>query len=159
MTNTEILTPLYEQELLGHTFTVYGTWENPLFLSKQVAEWIDYSYESRKKGIRKISQMMKMVDEDEKLKAVYNVTPTTNNVATTTRKTQETWFLNESGVYEILMQSRKPIAKSFKKQVKAILKEIRKTGSYNAQPKTQLEMLRELIDREEKKERLQLQQY
>ena len=40
------------------------------------------------------------------------------------------WFLTEDGLYEVLMQSRKPIAKQFKKKVKAILKEIRKTGSY-----------------------------
>lgn len=39
-------------------------------------------------------------------------------------------MLTESGLYEVLMQSRKPIAKQFKKGVKAILKEIRKTGGY-----------------------------
>ena len=33
------------------------------------------------------------------------------------------------------MQSRKPIAKQFKKKVKEILKEIRKTGSYSSTPK------------------------
>ena len=35
-------------------------------------------------------------------------------------------FLTEDGLYEVLMQSRKPIAKQFKKQVKTILKELRK---------------------------------
>ena len=33
-------------------------------------------------------------------------------------------------MYEVLMQSRKPIAKQFKKEVKNILKIIRKTGGY-----------------------------
>ena len=33
-------------------------------------------------------------------------------------------------MYEVLMQSRKPIAKQFKKEVKNILKQIRKTGGY-----------------------------
>lgn len=37
------------------------------------------------------------------------------------------WFLTEQGLYEC-MQSRKPIAKQFKKGVKAILKEIRTKG-------------------------------
>ena len=40
------------------------------------------------------------------------------------------WFLTEDGVYEVLMQSRKPIAKHFKKEVKAVLKSIRKHGAY-----------------------------
>ncbi len=39
-------------------------------------------------------------------------------------------MLTEAGLYEVLMQSRKPIAKEFKKGVKAILKEIRRTGGY-----------------------------
>ena len=41
-------------------------------------------------------------------------------------------FLTEDGLYEVLMQSRKPIAKQFKKGVKNILKTIRKTGTYTA---------------------------
>ena len=44
----------------------------------------------------------------------------------------EMWFLTEDGLYEVLMQSRKPIAKEFKKGVKEILKTIRKTGGYLA---------------------------
>lgn len=41
------------------------------------------------------------------------------------------WFLTEDGLYELLMQSRKPIAKQFKKQVKKMLKELRlKTNPY-----------------------------
>ena len=39
-------------------------------------------------------------------------------------------MLTEDGLYEVLMQSRKPIAKQFKKKVKEILKDIRKHGIY-----------------------------
>lgn len=39
-------------------------------------------------------------------------------------------YLTEDGLYEVLMQSRKPIAKQFKKKVKEILKLIRKDGGY-----------------------------
>nr|WP_296047659.1 BRO family protein [uncultured Blautia sp.] len=46
------------------------------------------------------------------------------------RPNQEYWFLTEDGLYEVLMQSRKPKAKEFKKEVKKILKSIRKTGGY-----------------------------
>lgn len=40
--------------------------------------------------------------------------------------------MTEDGLYEVLMTSRKPIAKQFKKEVKKILKEIRLTGGYVA---------------------------
>ena len=104
-----------EQVVLGKEFRMYGDIENPLFLAKDVAEWIEHS---------SITMMLKTIDEDEKIK----IRPkqclgllTTNN---------EYWFLTEDGLYEVLMQSRKPIAKQFKKKVKQILKQIRKTGGY-----------------------------
>ena len=40
------------------------------------------------------------------------------------------WFLTEDGLYEVLMQSRKPIAKEFKREVKRILKSIRRDGMF-----------------------------
>lgn len=63
---------------------------------------------------------MNIVDVDEKL--TYTICNSGQN--------REMWFLTEDGLYEVLMQSRKPIAKEFKKQVKAILKQIRTTGGY-----------------------------
>ena len=46
-------------------------------------------------------------------------------------KTNTTYsFLTENGLYEVLMLSRKPQAKPFKKKVKEILKSIRKNGAY-----------------------------
>lgn len=45
---------------------------------------------------------------------------------------RDVWFLTEDGLYEVLMQSRKPIAKQFKRGVKEILKSLRRTGSYSA---------------------------
>lgn len=64
--------------------------------------------------------MLDKIDEDEKL------------VGTLFRSGQnrEAWFLTENGLYEVLMQSRKPLAKEFKKKVKEILKSIRKHGLY-----------------------------
>ena len=98
-----------ERYLLGKQFKIYGDLENPLFLAKDVAEWIDYD-------ISNVSKMVNNVDEDEKL-----ITRINNTSAT---------FLTEDGLYEVLMLSRKPIAKQFKKEVKKILKLIRKTGIY-----------------------------
>lgn len=100
-----------EQEVLGKHFTVYGTADEPLFLAKDVAEWIEHS---------KPSIMIDTVDEDEKLR----------ETIFTSGQNREVWFLTENGLYEVLMQSRKPLAKEFKKKVKEILKSIRKHGLY-----------------------------
>lgn len=105
-----------EQVVLGKEFKVYGTFDEPYFLAKDVAEWIDYSFDS--KGNRDVNGMLRTVDEEEKHK---NINPNNNRVS---------WFLTEDGLYEVLMQSRKPIAKAFKKEVKKILKDIRKYGAY-----------------------------
>lgn len=111
---------LSETELLGHKFTVYGTAENPLFLAKEVAECIDYAKTSQ--GYYDVSRMVGTVDEEEKyLRTIF-----------VDGRNYEMWFLTEDGLYEVLMQSRKPIAKEFKKGVKEILKSIRKTGGYLA---------------------------
>lgn len=104
-----------QREVLNKDFKIYGDLENPLFLAKDVAEWIEHS---------SITMMLKSIDEDEKLKIrpKQSLGLLTNN--------NEYWFLTEDGLYEVLMQSRKPIAKQFKKEVKAILKDIRKNGVY-----------------------------
>ena len=95
-----------KQEVLGKEFKIYGTIEEPLFLAKDVAEFIEHS---------NVSSMLKSVDDDEKV---------INNIYTLGGN-QEMWFLTEDGLYEVLMQSRKPIAKQFKKKVKEILKSLR----------------------------------
>jgi prophage antirepressor-like protein len=117
---TEPIQVLSETELLGHKFTVYGTAENPLFLAKEVAECIDYA--KRSNGSYNTTMMLQSVDEEEKVA----------NIVDTLGGNQQVWFLTEDGLYEVLMQSRKPIAKEFKKGVKEILKSIRKTGGYLA---------------------------
>lgn len=115
---TNSIQVLSETELLGHKFTVYGTAENPLFLAKEVAECIDYAKTSQ--GYYDVSRMVGTVDEEEKhLRTIF-----------VDGRNYEMWFLTEDGLYEVLFQSRKPIAKEFKKGVKEILKTIRKTGGY-----------------------------
>lgn len=111
---------LNEQEVLGKQFKMYGTAENPLFKASDVAQMIDYSKDG--KGNYNVSAMISTVDEDEKQKIFTNLN--NNEVGS------NTWFLTEDGLYEVLMQSRKPIAKQFKKKIKEILKTIRKTGGY-----------------------------
>ena len=113
--STNPIQVLKQTELLGHQFTVYGTAENPLFLAKEVGEVLEYSESNS-------SQLTNLVDDDEKVR----------NIVTTPGGNQEVWMLTEDGLYEVLMQSRKPIAKQFKKGVKQILHEVRTTGGYIA---------------------------
>lgn len=104
---------LKQTELLGRKFDVYGTPQEPLFLAKEVAEMIEHTNHR---------VMLQSVDDEEKV---------VSNVYTLGGQ-QQTTLLTESGLYEVLMQSRKPIAKQFKKGVKAILRDIRTTGGYIA---------------------------
>ena len=94
--------------VLNTNFNMYGTIENPLFLAVDVAEMIEYS-------VDKTHQMLELVDDDEKL---------TDTIYRAGQK-REVWFLTENGLYELLMQSRKPLAKQFKFEIKKILRQIR----------------------------------
>lgn len=102
---------VHQQNVLGNEFKVYGTVEDPLFLAKDVAKWLGHS---------NTSKMIKDADLDENETEKHQLSTLTNSYSAL--------FLTEDGIYEVLMQSRKPIAKTFKKEVKKILKQIRLTG-------------------------------
>ncbi|WP_042372607.1 phage antirepressor KilAC domain-containing protein [Bacteroides neonati] len=104
---------LRKTTLLGKELTVYGDADNPLFLAKDVANWIEHSNAS------------KMVSD-----ADLSETDFVKDTLSTLTNSYSALFLTEDGLYEVLMQSRKPIAKQFKTGVKAILKEIRTKGAY-----------------------------
>ena len=101
---------LKQTELCGQQFKVYGSVQEPWFFAQDVAAMLQ---------LTNVSDMVQRVDDDERSK--FNL-----------GRQGDGWFLTENGLYEVLMQSRKPIAKVFKKGVKAILKEIRTTGGYLA---------------------------
>ena len=71
-----------ERIVLEKEFRIYGTVDNPLFLAKDVANWIEHSA---------VHMMMKSVDEDEKVR----------NIVSTLGGIQEAWFLTEDGLYEV----------------------------------------------------------
>lgn len=106
----EVLTVIQETEILGKKITVYNNIETPLFLASDVAEWIEHS---------QTSKMVKSVDDDEKLMGTLFLSG----------QNRDAWFLTEDGLYEVCMQSRKPIAKKMKKEIKKYLKSIRLTGA------------------------------
>ena len=105
------LTVIQETEILGKNILMYGSIDEPYFMATDVAKWIEHS---------NARSMIKTVDDDEKgVKNVY-----------TLGGIQSKWFLTEDGLYEVCMQSRKPIAKQMKKEIKKFLKQIRRTGGY-----------------------------
>ena len=83
--------PIGEWTIMRKTFTVYGSDQEPLLLGRDVASWIDYSKTSQ--GYYDVSNMMKLVDDDEKLLRNYFVAG----------QYREAWFVNEDGLYELLM--------------------------------------------------------
>lgn len=100
-----------KSNLLGKEIDVWGSVERPLFRANDLMNWL---------GIKNVTTLIERVDKEEVLKL---------NLSS---RSGETWFLTEDGLYEVLMSSRKPIAKQFKKGVKKILYEIRTKGGYLA---------------------------
>ena len=86
------LVPISEIVIQGKSFKVYGTSENPLFLARDVAEWIQHS---------KVSMMLKTVDEDEKLKRTLYVSG----------QRREVWLVTERGLKILLSNARNLKAK------------------------------------------------
>lgn len=103
--------------LMGREIDVYGTPDEPLFKAKDVAEWIGHTNAS------KMVADAELGEDDYKMVTLSTLT-----------NSYSALMLTEDGLYEVFMQSRKPIAKQFKKGVKDILKQIRRTGSFTAVP-------------------------
>ena len=102
---------LHKSTFLGKEIDVWGSVERPLFRANDLMNWL---------GIKNVTTLIERVDKEEVLKL---------NLSS---RSGDTWFLTEDGLYEVLMSSRKPIAKQFKKGVKKILHEIRTKGGYIA---------------------------
>lgn len=142
MVDNQNLTVIGSETVCNKTVNVFGTPEKPLFLAIDVANWIGHSNPSK---------MVSKIDEDEKM-VIF--TKTQKSEITKWNKPSESatyagnnyLFLTEFGVYEVLMQSRLPKAKEFKKGVKEILKRIRLTGKYEANTHSDDDHSRELIE-------------
>lgn len=127
---TETLQVISHSNLLGKEIDVYGSAENPYFKAKDVAEWIEHTNPSKMISDAEL-------DSDEVMTATLS----------TLTNSYSAIMITEDGLYEVLMQSRKPIAKQFKKGIKEILKSIRKTGTYSVkQPESSIEQVRTSLE-------------
>lgn len=114
---------------------------NPWFIAKDVCTVL---------GLENVSQALSGLDEDER--GIIS-----NDAIEEQSFTKYTLLtISESGFYDLVLTSRKPQAKPFKKWVTSeVLPAIRKTGGYSiSAPKTYSEALRELADQHEKAEAL-----
>jgi anti-repressor protein len=76
---------------------------------------------ARSFGQRDADRVTRLLDEDEK----------STRVVGTPGGPQEMKVIFEDGIWELIFRSTKPEAKEIKRRVKAILREIRETGSYS----------------------------
>jgi len=79
--------------------------------------------------LENVSRAVDSIDADEKQLASFD--DMTLPKVTSGEQNRQRWFLNEDGVYELVMRSNKPEAKKFRKWLKQVIKSIRKTGSYS----------------------------
>ena len=105
---------IFKNERFGE-IRVAGTSEKPLFCLVDVCKVLELDS----------SQVMKRLDD-----GVVTIHPITDSLG----REREANFVNEDGLYDVILDSRKPQAKSFRKWITSeVLPSIRKTGSYSAQ--------------------------
>ena len=86
----------------------------PWFVGKDVAEALKYNEPNK--------AISRHIDEDDRMKY-----PIIDNLG----RKQESWIINESGLYSLIIGSKLPNAKRFKRWVTSkVLPQIRKTGGY-----------------------------
>ena len=112
----------------------------PWFVGKDVAGVLGYANPSK--------ALSDHVDGEDKL----------NNESLSGLGQRGGWLINESGLYSLILSSKLPTAKKFKRWVTSeVLPAIRKTGAYGVQvPRTLKEALQLALEQEEKLEALQL---
>ena len=113
---------IFENASFGE-IRVAGTSENPLFCLADVCKVLD---------LGNPSQVKTRLDDGVISNEV---------IPDSLGRQQEATFVNEDGLYDVILDSRKPQAKAFRKWITSeVLPSIRKTGSYsvtNAQPTLQ----------------------
>lgn len=121
---------IFENEEFGSIRTMEINGE-PYFVGKDVAEILGYS--------KARNAIANHVDDDDK-----KVAPIQGDLG----GIQEMTVINESGLYSLILSSKLPNAKRFKRWVTSeILPSIRKTGSYSIQSKPDSYMIEDPIER------------
>ena len=135
--NNEI--QIFKSEQFGEIRTA-GTADEPMFCAADICRALGYT-----NGPKTVKDHC---DEGDITK---RYTPTTSGDQLMT-------FINESGMYALIFGSKLSTAKQFKKWVTSeVLPTIRKTGSYNIQQMSRKELAMMIVNAEEEKEALMLE--
>lgn len=97
----------------GHMLEVYDSLDEPLFKAVEVARLLDYS-------AGKTSQMLELIEKDEYLTTLLQVSGQKRKVH----------MLTELGLYNLLSQSKKPIARKWRRVVHSHLILLRKEKQF-----------------------------
>lgn len=96
----------------------------PWWVAKDVCDVLD---------VGNITEALRRLDEDE-----FSITEVTDSIG----RMQSSYVVNEPGLYSLILKSRKPEAKAFKRWIThEVIPAIRKTGSYTMQPQSELEII------------------
>lgn len=96
----------------GYTLDVYGSLDTPYFRANQITVLLDYSY-------GKTSQMLELIEQDEHLLTVEQCAGQRRQVR----------MVTELGLYNILSQSRKPVARKWRRVIHSNLILLRKQNN------------------------------
>lgn len=99
---------------MKHTLPVYDSLDKPLFKASDIANIIDYSEGN-------VWKMLEMCEADEKLNLPLVVAGQRRTVS----------FVTETGLYNILSQSRKAVARAWRRIIHEELINLRKTRGKN----------------------------
>ncbi|ARK23271.1 phage antirepressor Ant [Sporosarcina sp. P37] len=103
------ITKLFE----GQELRIAGEESNPLFLLKDVCSIL---------GLEQVAGVKRRLDDD-----VISNHPIQDSIG----RTQQATFINEDGLYDVVLESRKPEAKKFRKWITSeVIPSIRKHGGY-----------------------------
>ena len=103
---------IFENEEFGNVKTVVIN-DVPYFVGKDITEILKYQNGSR--------DIVRHVDEEDRMK----------QMIFDGKQNKETWVINESGLYALILSSKLPSAKKFKRWVTSeVLPSIRKNGFY-----------------------------
>lgn len=98
----------------GKLLDVYSSLDEPIFKATDVAKMIEYSEGNAWK-------MLEMCEKDEKLNLLMVVAGQKRSVS----------FVTETGLYNILSQSRKPLARKWRRIIHDELIRLRKSRNHN----------------------------
>ena len=96
-------------KVFGTKLNVYGTFDEPWFMAKEVADWIEYSYKDKDKTKRDVRKMIKPLDDDCIKK--FNVTTIAKNKKSKARKNQTMNFITKKGLIQLLSKLKNKKAK------------------------------------------------